>query len=55
VVGTKADRVSNNVLAKNVAALKRAHEVSEILPISSKTDAGIKSLWSHLLAVAEQE
>ena len=53
VVGTKADRVSNNVLAKSLAALKREHEVAELLPISSKTDAGIKALWSHLLAVAE--
>src|SRR6202048_3310078 len=55
VVGTKADRVSNNVLAKNIAALKREHQVSEILALSAKTDAGIKPLWGHLLAVAEQE
>ena len=55
VVGTKADRISNNVLAKSLAALKRDHDISEILPISAKTDAGIKPLWSHLLAVAEQE
>jgi GTP-binding protein len=55
VVGTKADRISNNVLAKSLAALKREHQVSEILPISAKTDAGIKPLWGHLLAVAEQE
>ena len=55
VVGTKADRISNNVLAKSLAALKREHDVTEILPISAKTDAGIKPLWSHLLAVAEQE
>src|SRR6202140_3723788 len=55
VVGTKADRISNNVLAKSIAALKREHQVSEILPISAKTDAGIKPLWGHLLAVAEQE
>src|ERR1700692_2635146 len=55
VVGTKADRISNNVLAKSLAALKREHDVAEILPISAKTDAGIKALWGHLLAVAEQE
>jgi GTP-binding protein len=55
VVGTKADRISNNVLAKSLAALKREHDVTEILPISAKTDAGIKPLWSRLLAVAEQE
>jgi GTP-binding protein len=53
VVGTKSDRISNNVLAKSLAALKREHDVAEILPISAKTDAGIKALWSHLLAVAE--
>src|SRR5882757_843885 len=53
VVGTKADRLSNNVLAKSLAALKRAHEIEEILPISAKTDAGTKALWTRLMAVAE--
>jgi GTP-binding protein len=53
VVGTKADRLSNNVLAKNVAALKREHEVDEILPVSAKTDAGTKALWQRLMSVAE--
>jgi len=52
VVGTKADRVSGNVLSKSIAALKREHEVDEILPISAKTDAGIKALWANLMAVA---
>lgn len=55
VVGTKSDRVSGNVLAKSIAALKRQHEVEEILPISAKTDAGIKALWSRLMAVAEDD
>ena len=53
VVGTKADRLSNNVLAKNLAALKREHGVEEILPVSSKTDAGVKALWQRLMTVAE--
>jgi GTP-binding protein len=53
VVGTKADRVSGNALSKSLAALKREHEVEEILPISAKTDAGIKALWSRLMSVAE--
>ena len=53
VVGTKADRLSNNVLAKSLAALKQAHEVEEVLPISAKTDAGTKALWGRLMAVAE--
>ena len=51
VVGTKADRLSNNVIAKSLAALKRAHNVQEILPVSAKTDAGTKVLWQRLLAL----
>jgi GTP-binding protein len=50
VVGTKADRLSNNVLAKNLAALKREHGVDEILPVSSKTEAGTKALWQVLMS-----
>ncbi len=53
VVGTKADRLSNNVLAKSLAALKKAHEVDEIMPVSAKTDAGTKALWAKLMEVAE--
>src|ERR1700723_4342050 len=53
VVGTKADRLSNNQLAKSVAALKKAHEVEEILPVSAKTDAGTKALWAKLMEVAQ--
>jgi GTP-binding protein len=53
VVGTKADRLSNNALAKSIAALKKAHEVEEILPVSAKTDAGTKALWQRLMVVAE--
>jgi GTP-binding protein len=53
VVGTKADRLSNNVLAKSLAALKREHGVDEVLPVSAKTDAGTKPLWARLMTVAE--
>jgi GTP-binding protein len=53
VVGTKADRLSNNVLAKNIAALKREHDLDEILSVSAKTDAGVKALWQQILSVAE--
>ena len=53
VVGTKADKLSNNVLAKSLAALKREHEIDEIIAVSSKTDAGTKALWQRLMAVAE--
>jgi GTP-binding protein len=53
VVGTKSDRLSNNVLAKSLAALKREHEVDEVLPVSANTEAGTKALWPRLLALAE--
>jgi GTP-binding protein len=53
VVGTKVDRLSNNELAKSIAALKKAHEVEDILPVSAKTDAGTKALWVKLMEVAE--
>lgn len=53
VVGTKADRLSNNALAKSIAALKKAHGVEEVLPVSAKTDAGTKALWHRLMEVAE--
>ena len=53
VVGTKPDRLSNNALAKSLAALRREHGVDEVLAISAKTDAGTKALWARLMAVAE--
>ena len=53
VVGTKADRLSNNALAKSIAALKREHGVDEVLAVSAKTDAGTKTLWTRLMAIAE--
>jgi len=53
VVGTKADRLSNNALAKSIAALKREHQVDEILAVSAKTDAGTKALWQRLMSVTE--
>lgn len=54
VVGTKADRLSNNALAKSLAALKREHGIDEILPVSAKTSAGTKALWQRLLETAEK-
>ncbi len=50
-VGTKSDRISNNVLAKSLAALKREHGIDEVLPVSAKTSAGMKPLWARLLEV----
>jgi GTP-binding protein len=51
VVGTKPDRLSNSALAKSLAALKREHEVDEVLPVSAKTSAGVKALWARLMSV----
>ncbi len=53
VVGTKADRVSKNVLAKSLAALRAAHEVEEVMPVSAKTSDGMKALWARVLTVVE--
>ena len=53
VVGTKADRLSNNVLSKNLAALKKEHGIEEIIPVSSKTDAGLKLLWQRIMTAGE--
>jgi GTP-binding protein len=53
VVGTKADRLSNNELAKSLAALRREHGVDEVLAVSAKTDAGTKALWARLMSVAQ--
>ena len=52
VVGTKADRVSGNVLTKSLAALRKAHDVSEVLPVSANTSSGIQDLWGRIMATA---
>lgn len=53
IVGTKADKLSNNQLAKSLTALKKAHGEEKILPVSAKTDAGIKALWAEIMTVLE--
>lgn len=53
VIGTKSDRISKNVLASNIAALKREHAVEDILPVSAKTGAGIPALWQRIASVLE--
>ncbi|WP_263410040.1 ribosome biogenesis GTP-binding protein YihA/YsxC [Terriglobus tenax] len=50
VVGTKADRLSNNTLAKSIAALKREHQVDNVIPCTVNKQNGTKALWSALLA-----
>ena len=54
VVGTKADRLSNNALNKSLEALKQAHGIREVLPCSSKSDSGIKALWGQLMSIVQE-
>ena len=55
VVATKVDRLSGNERTKSLAALKKFHEVDTVLPVSSKTSAGIKELWSLIESAASAE
>lgn len=48
IVGTKADRISNNVLSNSLRALKAAFGTESILPYSTKTGAGRNDLWRHI-------
>jgi len=52
VVATKIDRLSGNERTRNLLALKRGLELEEILPISSKTDYGMKDLWALIEAAS---
>ena len=49
VVGTKADKLGTNALNKNLALLKREHQLDEIIPCSVKTKDGLKALWARLI------
>lgn len=51
VVATKTDKLSGNGLAKSLTTLKRALGEDRILPVSSKTENGVKPLWPEILAV----
>jgi len=55
VVATKADRLSGNERTRNLAALRKALEIEQILPVSAKTGYGIKELWARLEAAAGAE
>jgi GTP-binding protein len=52
VVGTKADKMGTNALNKNLALLKREHQLDEIIPCSVKTKDGLKALWTRLMLSA---
>ena len=51
VVGTKCDRISHNVLQKSLGALRKAHAVAEVLPVSAEKGTGIQELWRRLQSV----
>ena len=53
VVGTKSDRLGGNQLTKSIAALKQAHAVDRVLPVSSKSVGGVKTLWPEILNVIQ--
>jgi GTP-binding protein len=53
VVGTKSDRLGGNQLTKSLAALKKAHGVDRVLPVSSKSVGGVKTLWPEILNVLQ--
>ena len=55
VVATKIDRMSGNQRARSLTALERALEVEEILPVSAKTDYGLKELWRRIERAASGE
>ena len=48
VVATKIDRLSGNERTRNLLALKKGLGLDEVLPISSKTDYGMKELWARI-------
>ena len=48
ITGTKADRISNNVLGNSLRALKTAFGIDDILPYSTKTGAGRNDLWRRI-------
>jgi len=48
VVATKVDRLSGNGRTQSLAALRKALEVEEILPVSAKTKDGLKGLWARI-------
>ena len=55
VVATKIDRLSGNQRTRNLAALKKALELQEVLPVSAKTGTGIKELWARIESVTEEK
>ncbi|MGD0732833.1 MAG: ribosome biogenesis GTP-binding protein YihA/YsxC [Terracidiphilus sp.] len=55
VAATKIDRLSGNERTRNLAALKKAHQLDEILAVSAKTGYGIKELWARIDEAGSEE
>jgi len=55
VVATKTDRLSGNARTRNLAAIRSTFQLEEVLPVSAKTGAGIKELWSRIESVGSAE
>ena len=55
VVATKVDRLSGNERTRSLAALRRALEAEEILPVSAKTGYGIAELWRRIEEAGARE
>ena len=53
VVATKSDRLGGNQLTKSLNALKKAHEIDRIIPVSSKTEKGVKDLWPEIVKLIQ--
>lgn len=53
LVGTKADRLSNNQLNNALRTLAAEYPAAHLLPYSSKTGAGREELWRQIRQAAE--
>lgn len=54
VVATKIDRLSGNERTRNLLALRKGLELDDVLPVSAKTDYGVKDLWERIEAAGRQ-
>ncbi len=54
LVGTKADRLSNNQLHNVLRALGQEYPSARLLPFSAKTGAGREDLWKQIRQAAQQ-
>ncbi len=53
VAATKIDRLSGNERTRNLSALRKALDTDDIVPVSAKTNYGIRELWAHIEAGAQ--